>query len=52
MKVLKTVLISALAASMLLAGVGCNKVDDRDPNTLTIAYAKSGYGGEWLENAL
>ena len=52
MKVWKRVLISALAASMLLAGVGCNKIDDRDPNTLTIAYSKSGYGGEWLENAL
>lgn len=52
MKVWKRVLISALAASMLLAGVGCNKIDDRDPNTLTIAYSKSWYGGEWLENAL
>ena len=51
--IVKKVLVSALAATLLVSGVACGGGgDDRDPNTLTIAFAKSGYGEEWLTNAL
>ena len=54
MKLLKKFVAPVLAVIM---SVGCfaacsSREIKRDPNRLVIAYAKTGYGSEWLENAL
>lgn len=52
MKFLSKVLVPLMVLCLLFSFVGCKRPDNRDPNTLFIAYAKTGYGSEWLENAL